>query len=39
MTCDVCNSENTVDKRMANHTIRVCRDCHTGIDVCEKVLK
>ena len=37
MTCDVCGSENTMDKRFDKHTIRVCRDCHTGIDVCDRL--
>jgi len=27
MTCDVCGSEITLDRRVDNHTIRVCRDC------------
>ena len=27
MTCHVCGSEITLDRRVDNHTIRVCRDC------------
>ena len=37
MICDVCGSENTMDKRFDKHTIRVCRDCHSGIDICERL--
>jgi len=37
MSCDVCGSKNTVDKQFDIHTIRVCRDCHSGIDICGRL--
>ena len=37
MSCSVCDSEDTMDKRVDKHTIRVCKQCHSGIDICDRL--
>jgi len=37
MKCEVCGSDNTKEKILDKHTILVCRDCHSGVDICDKL--